>query len=112
MSSQGPASSTDKTNFGYPGGSSAMGTLKPRDYTYGAESIRDASDYTQFIRQSKVYNSYVGPTAPLNNRPEIYGCWFRLQYLLGRHKQGVCLGYSGLCPDSTAADLTGEIGQS
>lgn len=120
MSSQGPASSTDETNFGYTtttahatgSADPPVGTVKPRGFTFALESIRDASDYTEFVRQSKTYTSYVGPTAPLNNRPDIYGCWFRLQYLLGRHKQGICTGTAGTCGDGTANQIKGELGDS
>jgi len=112
MSSQGPASSDDGTNGGYPTGSEEVGTVKPRGFTYSLESIRDASDHTEFVRQSKTYTSYVGPIAPLNNRSEIYGCWFRLQYLLGRHKRGVCNGTAGSCVSGNANQLKGELGES
>lgn len=92
------------------GGGTSIGdtTYVPRGYTWTQSSIRDASDFTEFVRQQKTYGSYVGPTAPLNNRSEIYGCWFRLQYLLGRHKKGGC-GNSG-CVGGIAKQLKGELG--
>ena len=112
MSSQGPASSSGVTNGGYPGGSAQVGTVTPRGYRYAQESIRDASDYTEYIRQQKTYISYVGASAPQDNRPDIYGSWFRLQYLLGRHKRGICTGSGGTCGDGTASQMKGEIGES
>ena len=112
MSSQGPASSTNKTIGGYPAGSAEVGTVKPRGFTYALESIRDASDHTEYVRQAKTYGSYKGPTAPIENRPDVYGCWFRLQYLLGRHKQGVCDGTAGSCVGGNAKQLKGELGDS
>jgi hypothetical protein len=112
MSSQGPASSDDGTNGGYPAGSAQVGTVTPRGYRYSLESIRDASDYTEYIRQQKSYSSYVGASAPNENRPDIYGSWFRLQYLLGRHKRGVCTGTGGPCADGIANQIKGEIGDS
>ena len=108
MSSQGPAASTNGTNGGYVG-SDNPGTVTPSGYRYSLESIRNASDYTEYVRQQKSYSSYVGATAPRENRPDIYGCWFRLQYLLGRHKKGVC-GDSG-CADGIATQINGEIGE-
>jgi hypothetical protein len=112
MSSQGPASSSGVTNGGYPAGSANPGTVTPRGYRYSLESIRDASDYTEYIRQQKIYSSYVGAAAPQDNRPDIYGSWFRLQYLLGRHKRGVCTGTGGACVGGIAKQIDGEIGDS
>jgi len=92
------------------GGGTSIGdtTYVPRGYTWTQSSIRNASDYTEFIRQQKVYTSYVGATAPVENQPHIYGSWFRLQYLLGRHKKGGC-GNSG-CVGGIAKQLKGELG--
>jgi hypothetical protein len=111
MSSQGPAASTNGTNGGYAGGADNLGTVTPNGYRYSLESIRNASDYTEFVRQQRAYNSYVGATAPKENRPDIYGSWFRLQYLLGRHKRGVCGDTN--CTDTTlATQIRGELGDS
>jgi hypothetical protein len=109
MSSQGPAASTNGGNAGYPAGSNNPGTVTPTGYRYSLESIRNASDYTEYVRQQKSYSSYVGASAPRENRADIYGCWFRLQYLLGRHKKGIC-GDSG-CAEGNARQINGEIGQ-
>jgi hypothetical protein len=79
-------------------------------YTFKYSEIRDAADYTAFIRQQRTYTSYLGPTAPVNNRPDVYGCWFRLQYLLGRHKHGACSGSGGIC-SGTASQIRGELGE-
>lgn len=113
MSSQGPASSNDGTITGYATGSAnpRVGTVQPRGYRYFWESIRNASDYTEFIRQQKGKASYVGATTPKGMRPEIYGSWFRLQYLLGRHKRAVCGDSSG-CVSQVAMQIRGEIGES
>jgi hypothetical protein len=92
MSSQGPASGTATPS----GASGCFGNTQnsqvPGDYPFSKVSIRDASDWIAYKKQTRILQE--DKTKLKKAFPEIsYGNNYRIQYLLGRYKNS---------PDSTS----------
>jgi hypothetical protein len=82
-------------------------------FTFNYGEIRDAADYTAFVRQQRIYAAYRSATAPPapprsvieGNKPFVWGTGFRTQYLLGRHKNRACSN-----PIAVGCNFNGELG--
>lgn len=94
MSSQGPVGIVDKADPPFCTGPTGGTPLSTSDSRFNKVSIRDASDWLAYKKQSLIYGE--DKTKIHQNQWAEHGNDYRIQYLLGKYKVGAtgCTGCS------------------